>query len=60
MNDWAITWKMEFNIGKCKIMHVGRKNKKYDYEINGKKLSITKKEKDLGVLMEGNLKPNSQ
>lgn len=51
---------MEFNIGKCKIMHVGRKNKKYDYEINGKKLSITEKEKDLGVLMEGNLKPNSQ
>jgi len=60
MNDWAITWKMEFNIGKCKIMHVGRKNKKYDYEMNGEKLSITDKEKDLGVLMESNLKPNSQ
>ena len=24
--EWADRWQMEFNVGKCKVMHVGKKN----------------------------------
>ena len=26
VREWAIKWKMEFNVDKCKIMHLGKKN----------------------------------
>jgi hypothetical protein len=35
--SWATTWGMRFNIKKCKVMHLGRKNN-YDYEMAGQKL----------------------
>jgi predicted Zn-ribbon and HTH transcriptional regulator len=60
MNKWAKKWKMQFNIGKCKIKHIGKKPQKYEYKMEGENLMVTGKEKDLGVLMENNLKPNSQ
>jgi hypothetical protein len=51
---------MRFNIKKCNFMHLGRKNNKYDYEMAGQKLDITKEEKDFGVIVSDNLKPAAQ
>ena len=28
--DWADTWQLCFNVEKCKILHLGNKNRKYD------------------------------
>ena len=52
IQDWAKKWKMEFNVDKCKIMHIGGKNPKYEYNMNGTKLTETKEEKDLGVIID--------
>ena len=53
--EWANKWKMEFNVDKCKIMHLGKKNPKNIYNMNGINLDATLKEKDLGVLIDCNL-----
>jgi len=36
---WAQKWQMEFNIKKCKVMHVGRQNDCCEYYMVGSKLS---------------------
>jgi hypothetical protein len=56
LNNWANKWQMCFNVEKCKIMHVGNKNIGYQYSMNGKHLSETKSERDLGVVFDNNLK----
>ena len=50
--EWAKKWKMEFNIEKCKIMHIGQNNPKSTYSMDGSNLNETLKEKDLGVLID--------
>ena len=57
---WAQDWAMEFNIEKCKVMHVGRSNPGYKYNMNGVELGVTEEERDLGVWMESSLKPSLQ
>jgi ribonucleases P/MRP protein subunit RPP40 len=57
---WSEMWGMRFNVKKCKVMHLGRKNNKYDYEMAGQKLDTTKEEKDLGVIICDNLKTAAQ
>ena len=57
---WADEWSMEFNVGKCKVMHVGCKNPRLEYTMNGKKLEQVEEEKDLGVWTQSNLKPSLQ
>ena len=58
--DWCKTWNMEFNKGKCKIMHYGKTNNKFLYHMDGTILEITKEEKDLGVYWTDDLKPEKQ
>ena len=48
---------MEFNINKCKVMHLGANNQKYKYHLNNEQLVITQKERDLGVIINKTLKP---
>ena len=57
---WAEEWCMEFNVGKCKIMHVGRKNPKHKYYMYGQELKTVEEEKDIGVLVHNSLKPTKQ
>ena len=45
--EWARKWAMEFNLAKCKVMHLGRSNPKTVYTMNGVALSETDEEKDL-------------
>ena len=57
---WTEVWGMEFNVGKCEVMHVGKKNKGYTYEMNGQPLATTEEVRDLGVIMSKSLKPTAQ
>ena len=57
LDEWAKTWGMRFNVGKCKVMHVGRRNARYEYEIGGEKLGEVEEEKDLGVWTSNSMKP---
>jgi hypothetical protein len=56
--EWARVWGMQFNVQKCKIMHVGNNNPRYEYQMAGTTLSVTEEEKDIGVTMSRNLKPS--
>ena len=51
---------MKFNIGKCKIMHMGYKNCKFRYNLNGIDLQEVSEEKDLGVMIHYNMKSSLQ
>ena len=55
VRDWARKWKMEFNVGKCKIMHLGKDNPKNRYYMGGAELAVTSEEKDLGVVFDETL-----
>ena len=35
IREWADKWKMEFNVDKCKIMHLGKTNPKHAYTMGG-------------------------
>ena len=53
--QWADKWKMEFNVNKCKIMHLYRLNPKHTYTMSRVELFETTEEKDLGVLVDDKL-----
>ena len=58
--NWSQDWQMLFNVDKCKIMHIGYNNGKAKYEMNGKYLEGVIEERDLGVIMQSDLKCSSQ
>ena len=58
--SWGDKWKMYFNVGKCKVMHIGNNNLKFGYLMNGEWLDKCDYEKDLGVIMDNNLKSGRQ
>ena len=45
--EWAATWGMEFNVSKCKVMHLGTRNPKFEYQMAGQKLKDVQKKKTL-------------
>jgi ribonucleases P/MRP protein subunit RPP40 len=51
---------MVFNVGKCKVMHMGHQNPAFNYTMKGQVLEETKEEKDIGVMVTSNLKPTAQ
>ena len=53
--EWAGKWQMEFNVKKCKIMHIGPKNRQAEYVIGDHTLGTVEEEKDLGVYMHNSL-----
>jgi len=57
---WADLWGMQFNIKKCKVMHVGHNNRRYQYTMGGEMLEVTEEERDIGVNMTSSLKPSQQ
>ena len=58
LTKWAQDWGMSFNIPKCKIMHIGRNNPRYEYTMSGKLLAKVEEEKDIGVTVHSSLKPS--
>ncbi len=53
---WANNWQLVFNAKKCKVMHLGKGNNKYDYYMGGETLEKVQNEKDLGVLVDDQLR----
>jgi hypothetical protein len=52
---------MVFNVGKCKVMHMGHHNPAFNYTMNGQiLLEETKEERDIGVIVSSNMKPTAQ
>ena len=33
LENWARLWQMRFNVGKCKVLHLGRRNPHYEYNM---------------------------
>jgi ribonuclease P/MRP protein subunit RPP40 len=57
---WADKWGMVFNVGKCKVMHMGHQNPAFIYTMKRQVLEETMEEKDIGVMVTSNLKPTAQ
>ena len=57
LTKWQETWLLEFNTvdNKCKVLHAGKVNKGYKYELNSTLLPVTEEEKDLGVTVTKDL-----
>ena len=60
LNEWSMKWLLQFNKEKCKVMHIGKSNPGFSYDLGGSTLQKTKREKDLGVLITDDLKSADQ
>ena len=61
LEDWEKMWLLEFNLDKCKVLHIELNNNQHlDYTLNNCKLIKSVQEKDLGVLTSGTLLWNDQ
>ncbi len=58
--SWARKWQLNFNIDKCKVLHIGSNKDRVNYSMNGVQFSKVDQEKDLGVIISNDLKPNLQ
>lgn len=56
LEKWSEDWQMQFNIDKCSVMHLGWNNIESDYRLNSSTLKKSELERDLGVLIDKNLK----
>ena len=53
--SWANQWQLQFNKGKCKVLHLGKNNSVHTYTMDGNVLDSTDVEKDLGVHVDKDL-----
>ena len=60
LGEWSEKWQMPFNLGKCKVMHIGHANPRSNYSLLGSDIEATDLEKDLGVLISSDLKFSKQ
>jgi hypothetical protein len=57
---WSEDWQMNFNVEKCKVMHFGANNLKEQYSINSNVLTEVTEERDLGIIVQNDLKVSEQ
>ena len=57
---WSERWQLPFNVGKCKILHIGKNNPKHNYSMSGRILEKIETQNDLGVLMDTEIKFHQQ
>ena len=59
MQRWTELWNLYFNVNKCKVMHIGKKNPRNSYYMKiedcQQKLETCEEEKDLGITFDSNL-----
>jgi len=51
---------MLFNLEKCSVMQMGKRNQELSYEIGGKVLNVSEEERDLDVIMHKSANPSRQ
>ena len=51
---------MLFNVQKCKVLHLGHKNTNQEYLLGGSVLESISSERDLGVIVQNDLKVSEQ
>ncbi|CAH1277366.1 Hypp9585 [Branchiostoma lanceolatum] len=56
LRDWSASWQLPFNVGKCKVLHMGNNNNRQIYTLGDQVLEETTAEKDLGVTVDNHLK----
>ena len=56
LTKWADRWNLPLNTSKCKCLHIGKSNPRMQYTMNGHLLENVNFNKDLGVIMDSELK----
>ena len=59
LERWANTWLLTFNVDKCHVIHFGKTNKHHKYFLQDNFLSAVSNERDLGVIVDHQLKFSS-
>lgn len=57
LQAWSNKWLLRFKIDKCTTLHVGHRNPRSTYTMNGGDLKASETKKDLGVWVSTDLKP---
>src|SRR6476661_245239 len=60
LHQWSLDWQMQFNVDKCSVIHVGHGNKCSTYKLGNADLRSSDCEKDLGVIVDNNMKFSEQ
>ena len=60
LHSWSETWQLPFNEKKCKSLHIGRNNPEQNYNMNGHILEGVTMQKDLGIIVDKELKFHEQ
>ncbi|GAB0183795.1 cAMP-dependent protein kinase inhibitor alpha [Grus japonensis] len=55
LERWARANRMKFNKAKCKVLHVGRHNPKYNYRLGEEWIESSPEEKDVRLLIDEKL-----
>jgi len=54
--EWSEKWQLQINADKCKVIYLGRNNKRVVYKMGDTELQFVEVEKDLGVYVDEELK----
>ena len=58
--EWSDCWQLPFNESKCKTLHIGTRNRHSSYTMRNSELAHSLVERDLGVLVDSELKFRQQ